>query len=969
MKRILLLLFSSTTLIPTVFSQLSNKERMMRSLGIGSRPSIPSASSTLPGIQVFSSSSPSTLLIDSGEVWQNYSMAIPSWSTQSDLSFALWGGGNYASYAWGSSPTFIADYACQGAYIMEKMLAHGSTNFDTQVAAWWLATLPIANDGRIWTAQNAEWHVGHQGAWEGPGEILIQYRLYAAHTGDTIPYALAPERLVCVSYDNGQTFHIGGVPQTGVTDSICSTAPYSLPNTPSHTGTASVRNTSSTGTSSYPVPYFFVDTPARTYDNGSPSAGNILVHNSGRVITETITFTQAFTHISLALMHKVTNSNQIWFANVTILDVSTGIIVTTFSVQPSSPRSFGSAWTVIPMPSSTPPGTYLIVLTAEDTTPVSTKNGDSWFLGVSWVTNLRVAETIEGNVGGGAGQSTYGQAPLWTRNVSSSTVTAMVPNVTLNVASAIAVELQRVRASIAAGRQTSGGLGRNFADYAALSLSYILGLSSQLPVASSSNMGQYDVYVIPDPLYRGSNEPDVDTGCAYYDLLRIGFASSYINLRNYEGILAYLELQNANILPSSCTKENNAFGIDNGYVLSKGTSPCYTSTDVQNIANIIATAIGNRFSNSITGKYLDWIGCSCLGQPGTTVADCGLQDVYNGTLPTTGSGSVCLNSVFTDFLPSSALAAKLNIPAGGLSTTATWNHFTYLRDNGYNAGNSSYGPGWWHTAMYGLEYSNTPEQQGNTTGPGTWVANVGWQLIDNQGYAVHTEQNTGDWHFYSPTFIREGGPRGYGNHPTNAENGGKFFTTPAMIWEAHSAPGSSMSSFGPYTNMFKDWNRLLSGVSAIGIQIANDNFSSSLLPNDPTFLQTPVTDSTVNYLCAKVRKQFNFPNVTDKWNHHLCDYYSEIGWGTPENGVAFYSFAKGMLGLRPRGDGSLALLGSISPSPIQNRMNPWTVHTSVPVSWPAEVGGLTINQLLVNGVVIDITCTVGSNLLCTVTPV
>ena len=40
------------------------------------------------------------------------------------FAFSLWGGGNYAAYAWGNGPDYIAEYACQGAFILEKVCAY-----------------------------------------------------------------------------------------------------------------------------------------------------------------------------------------------------------------------------------------------------------------------------------------------------------------------------------------------------------------------------------------------------------------------------------------------------------------------------------------------------------------------------------------------------------------------------------------------------------------------------------------------------------------------------------------------------------------------------------------------------------------------------------------------------------------------------------------------------------------------------
>lgn len=49
---------------------------------------------------------------------------------------------NFASYSWGKGPLYIADYACQGAYIAEKILCFG-TQPDFIVIAFWQACPPL----------------------------------------------------------------------------------------------------------------------------------------------------------------------------------------------------------------------------------------------------------------------------------------------------------------------------------------------------------------------------------------------------------------------------------------------------------------------------------------------------------------------------------------------------------------------------------------------------------------------------------------------------------------------------------------------------------------------------------------------------------------------------------------------------------------------------------------------------------
>lgn len=57
----------------------------------------------------------------------------------------------------------------------------------------------------------------------------------------------------------------------------------------------------------------------------------------------------------------------------------------------------------------------------------------------------------------------------------------------------------------------------------------------------------------------GTLEDGVATGNSYYDLLRMGFASSYMNLRGLEAVMAYAELQAAGFVPSECPS-GSSFG-------------------------------------------------------------------------------------------------------------------------------------------------------------------------------------------------------------------------------------------------------------------------------------------------------------------------------------------------------------------------------------------------------------------------
>jgi len=214
----------------------------------------------------------------------------------------------------------------------------------------------------------------------------------------------------------------------------------------------------------------------------------------------------------------------------------------------------------------------------------------------------------------------------------------------------------------------TGPLGVTLADTAAWLLASNLALSSQVPTNAP---GGYDVFVIPDGLFSGAQADGVVSGCSYYDLLRIGFASSYLSLRVLEGVLAYQELQAAGLVPSTCPS-GSSLGIDNAHALSGGPVPCYTAQDMASIVGAVRAAVGNRFGDPSggpgPGAWVDWFGCPSLSSaPGTATATvpgnvtaCGLQEVHNGTVPR----GVGLTPVTTGFLPTAALAAKLGVPLG-----------------------------------------------------------------------------------------------------------------------------------------------------------------------------------------------------------------------------------------------------------------------------------------------------------------
>jgi hypothetical protein len=547
-------------------------------------------------------------------------------------------------------------------------------------------------------------------------------------------------------------------------------------------------------------------------------------------------------------------------------------------------------------------------------------------------------------VGGGASQATYGLSPLWTRNATAMpSAPRLVAGAIATADEATALEVQRVRAAALAGG--AGGLGVSLAQQAALLLSFCLALSSQTPSVPAP--GGYDVFVVPDLYFRGSLEDGVNSACSYYDLLRIGFASSYLSLRALEAVEAFRELQAAGAVPGACAAGASAFGIDNAHALEASATPCYSAAETASAAASMRAAIGLRFGNAATGQFVDWFGCAAMRTTGGDTTQCELQNAIGGVLP---AGSP-LEAVRTGFLPTLALAAKLGVPAGGggsAGANVTRRAFAAARDAAREG--ARYGPGWFHNALSGLE--------ANPGGARSLIVQQDWQLTDVDGFAIHSVNETGDWHIYSPAFIAGGGPNGYGQFEAQAENGGRFFSTTAFVFEGGvgadgSAEGSIPAPY-PYTALLDDWLRAVRDISAIGAQLQANDTSTPLLAADVAFLSTPVRDAVVFELCAAVRAQFGFKNVTDLWGSYLCDYYQDLPFALPENGVFLVSAAKALLGLRVLAGGTLAVNGAARQ--VVPGMGPWRADGALPPGWPADAARVELFGVTVVGVAVTVDC-------------
>ena len=152
----------------------------------------------------------------------------------------------------------------------------------------------------------------------------------------------------------------------------------------------------------------------------------------------------------------------------------------------------------------------------------------------------------------------------------------------------------------------------------------------------------------------------------------------------------------------------------------------------------------------------------------------------------------------------------------------------------------------------------------------------------------------------------------------------------------------------------------MTSLTKIAIQLEEKNTSLPLLPDDPMFLSRPVDNSVVKTLCVNPRE--SWANKTDLWGDTVCDYYEEIEFGTPENGVFLFSFLKGLLGLNVNSNSSLILLGNAANCGSN-------LLLSLPTQWPQEVRSVGVNGLNVGMQRnVGVSCTVANfQLQCNVT--
>ena len=114
-----------------------------------------------------------------------------------------------ASYALDRKGTFLyhpkstdgGDTACQGAVNVEQIGLLATPDIAPVIRNWLLLAVlrqaALSNSGQVWSQPGGPYHGFGQGAIEANAEFIMMARTYAAQTGDTALFAVAPERLLC----------------------------------------------------------------------------------------------------------------------------------------------------------------------------------------------------------------------------------------------------------------------------------------------------------------------------------------------------------------------------------------------------------------------------------------------------------------------------------------------------------------------------------------------------------------------------------------------------------------------------------------------------------------------------------------------------------------------------------------------------------------------------------------------------
>ncbi len=770
-------------------------------------------------------------IVDSTQVWANFSLGGPN-------GFFTQRGQSHAISDTGEfseEQWGIADYATQGSLIGQKLVSLGGDSQRATVRGW-LEKVVIGTDGRAFGTEEGEYHMGGQGAFEGNAEVILLAHTFAAHTGDAAVFTTVPERLVCF------TPATGGAPQpvgrNNFPASLCQQQPATI-----------LYNQDSQAPlfSEWPIPATLVH------------AGSEVICANGKATTQTVVVPQSFSSLSIALVAQ--SNGNIWPSHVWLVNAQTGATVYSMGLTDSNALQ---SWVQITPPSPQPAGTYTIMLSMDSSPTIeSFKPGQG--------SRAERHKPLKS-------QGYSGTAPGWVTNPYPSNTTSSAGSVVLG-----------------AGQLVFTNDTSTFAYSNVRTWSLAQKLARAMQWQLDLSLGGTDILLITDPLYAGTATHGLNSGSSYYDLFRMGWAASYINMRYLESLIAYADLQSAGLIPSTCGPSDGPW--------------CIPAAVINATIPQIKYAIEYRFGIAGSGSFIDWAGCGCTGVVnGSTVLSCSRDDLVNGSVSPSAS---CSNVQIVDieFLPGQALAVKLGLTPLGSAFGTVIDTFQAM----INAMRIE--PGY-RTNNIGFEDAGTAY----------WLAYDRWADIDAQGFAVREWNQTGDWMLFPPSDHGDGN----GNFGLQEENGGVLLSTTVFVQEA-AANGAAVN-----IPMFEVWAATVSAMSGIGTQLAAKDSTYPLLPNDRAALRVPMESTLVSYLCAVPRGPS--ANTTDPWGGTECSYYKSVTYALPENGLLVYNIVRGLLQLNINAAGQLSVSGVALTVPSASTV-------PMPPAFDSSIASITVNGL------------------------
>lgn len=413
---------------------------------------------------------------DGSSMWNTFAMARYS---NFPKSFALSDTGTFGRLAWGiggNNPVGIADYATQGSLIAEKLLSLGS-DLTRAVVKGWLAKAPLNDDGHVFGTEGSEFHGGGQGAFEGNAEFILIARHYAAFSGDARSFNTTFERFVCFTDTQGNT-KLAGAGHPGLDDSACSMPPGQI------VGMSEANGWRFYSEGAFIAPY------NQTIGN---STLRKTVHAHGKAPLQYVTLPVDTNALSFALTSGAPPQAQ-WPLVISIVDTASLKVVRNASFPPVS----GNGWTSFDTRDSSgnplPAGSYMVILAFDPlaappsfsgvrSTPHSDSLADALELGAGMPLPQWVIDVGPASPGG----SSYQTFLEW------------------DVSNPLAQWTSAPGGAPILPQTKPLGAQLNHA------------LWWQLNNAFNPATGEYDALMITDPIYRGTDEAAVNSGCSYYD--------------------------------------------------------------------------------------------------------------------------------------------------------------------------------------------------------------------------------------------------------------------------------------------------------------------------------------------------------------------------------------------------------------------------------------------------------------------